>query len=60
MIVKFLEKNIDAQVNSCYSKWAMEVGLFFMPKIRELIWRWKLCALESHWHVQNASSVITT
>ena len=22
--------------------------------------RWKLCALESHWHVQNANSVTTT
>ena len=22
--------------------------------------RWKLCALESHWHVRNVNSVITT
>jgi len=38
----------------------MEVGLFFMPKIKRILWRWKLCAQELHWHVQNASSVITT
>ena len=47
--------------------WRMEVGFFFMPKNsdRELEEntrkaRWKLCALESHWHVQNANSVTTT
>ncbi len=50
----------------------MEVGLFFMPKNRQprklpsntLIKkhkaRWKLCVQESHWNVQNASSVTTT
>ena len=27
---------------------------------RNLKWRWKSCAQELHWHVQNANSVITT
>ncbi len=29
-------KNIDAQPKPCYSKWAMEVSLFFMPKIKRI------------------------
>ena len=55
----------------CHDKliWRMEVGLFFMPKIHQPIKavskktkraRWKFCAQELHWHVQNANSVITT
>lgn len=27
---------------------------------RNLKWRWKSCAQELHWHVQNANNVITT
>ena len=44
-----------------------EPGLFFMLKSMrrslkkfEFKWRWKSCAQESHWHVQNANSVTTT
>ena len=44
-----------------------ELGLFFMLKSMrrslkkfEFKWRWKSCAQESHWHVQNANSVTTT
>lgn len=29
-------KNIDAQPKPCYPKWAMEVSLFFMPKIKRI------------------------
>ncbi len=25
-----------------------------------LMWRWKLCVQELHWHVQNVNSEITT
>lgn len=38
-----------------------------MPKIKRrseendiLMWRWKLCVQELHWHVQSVNSVITT
>ena len=51
-------KSLDGTAGLCYSRLAMEVGLFFMPKIRN--WRWKLCALELLWHVQNVNSGITT
>ena len=44
-----------------------ELGLFFMLKSMrrslkkfEFKWRWKSCAQELHWHVQNANNVITT
>ena len=52
--------------------WRMEVGLFFMPKfgwlrnqsvtikLSKKKARWKLCAQESHWNVQNARTAITT
>ncbi len=51
--------------------WRMEVGLFFMPKfgspancqatvnLKQNKARWKLCVQESHWNVQNVSSVTT-
>ena len=32
---------------------------FLMPKIEIKSWRWKLCAQESHWNVQNVNSVTT-
>jgi len=51
-------KGVDGAALLCYSKLAMEVGLFFMPKIKN--WRWKLCALELPWHVQNVNNAITT
>ena len=52
----------------------LEAGFFFVPEMQLLSGllrnrendnynkraRWKLCALESHWHVQNVSSVTTT
>ncbi len=27
---------LDSFLQSCYAEWAMEVGLFFMPKIRRI------------------------
>ena len=61
--VKFIfgisPKALTGAAGICYIRLAMEVGLFFMPKIR-IKWRWKLCAQKLHWHVQNVSNVIIT
>lgn len=74
--VKFIfgisPKALTGAAGICYIRLAMEVGLFFMPKkgqprklpgntsIKKYKARWKLCVQESHWNVQNASSVTTT
>ena len=66
--LQILKQNIDESRVLWYSRRANgRARSFFMLKSMrrslkkfEFKWRWKSCAQESHWHVQNANSVTTT